>query len=241
MNNNMKPFIPFLMVCFLIPLSLLQVMAGGFDSSETTPSGILLDMPWKKKIAALADSLFQHSAWGVAHFERVYHLAIGLAKEENFTIDEDVIFAAAFLHDMGAFSPYRKNGTDHAKRSAEVCVDVLHAIEFPMEKVHAVQDAILTHSYYDIPSEQFESIVLHDADTLDFLGAIGIVRIISVTSRGSWASDLPKALSTLKKFRKELPEKLVTESAKKIGRLRVQEMETIFTMLDRQSHLGTAL
>ena len=113
--------------------------------------------------------------------------------------------------------------------------------QLPIEKVQAVQDAILTHSYYDLPSEQPMSIVLHDADTLDFLGAIGIVRIISVTSRGSWASDLPKALSTLKKFRKELPEKLVTESAKKIGRLRIQEMETIFMMLDKQSYSGKAL
>jgi uncharacterized protein len=209
--------------------------------SDTTQAGIPMDTPWKKEVYRFSQEHFQHSAWGVAHYERVYLLSMEIAKSENLIIDTDVLFAAALLHDMGAFESFRKEGVDHARRSVQVVEEVLKKAGFPMDKLEAVQDAIRGHSYYDQPSERPESVVLHDADTLDFLGAMGIIRVVSITERGSWASDLPKALKTLKGFQKDLPSKLVTETAKWMGENRVREMELIFDMLDKASVGGRVL
>jgi len=210
-------------------------------TTDTTQAGIPMDALWKKAVYTFSQDHFQHSAWGVSHYERVYLLSLEIAESEKMELDTDVLFAAALLHDMGAFEPFRQAGVDHARRSVQVVDEVLKKAGFPMEKLAAVQDAIRGHSYYDKPSDRPESIVLHDADTLDFLGAMGIIRIISITGRGSWASDLPTALKTLKGFQEDLPDNLITQTAQKIGKERLQEMKDIFKMLEKASFGGKVL
>lgn len=86
-----------------------------------------------------------------------------------------------------------------------------------------------------------EARVLHDADTLNFLGNIGVARIFSVTSRHRWTTTLPDAVATLEKFKWELPTKLVTESARKRAVSRVAEMDQFLRDLKAESYDGTAL
>ncbi len=50
-----------------------------------------------------------------------------------------------------------------------------------------------------------EAIVFHDADTLDFLGTIGLVRIVGLTDHHGWTPNLPGAIDTLKGWTHELP------------------------------------
>src|SRR5579872_3968217 len=70
-----------------------------------TPAGIPLDAPWKVKLYELAHSKFVHPAWGMTHSERDYLMAVRLARGDGLQVDKDVLFAAAFLHDMAAFMP----------------------------------------------------------------------------------------------------------------------------------------
>ncbi|NPV69856.1 MAG: hypothetical protein HPY55_04290 [Firmicutes bacterium] len=55
-------------------------------------------MDWKQRILELTGK-FQHPAWGPAHSGRVYDVALDVAAGEDMSVDADVLFAAAFLHD----------------------------------------------------------------------------------------------------------------------------------------------
>jgi len=206
----------------------------------TTPAGIPLDAPWKDSVFKFATEKLQHSAWGVSHSERDYLLASRLAAESKLEIDTDVLFAAAFLHDVGAFDAFRKEGVDHTDRAAELAPDILTGAGFPAAKVEAVQDAIRNHMYYRAKAGRPEAIVLHDADTLDFLGTIGIARILSLTTRHRWATDLATAAKTLEGFNTELPPTLMTNAAKTIALARVAESNAILASLKAETEDGKA-
>lgn len=192
------------------------------------PPGLNLDQPWKQYVYAFTRDHLHHSAWGLSHSERDYFMSKELAAREHLQVDDDVLFAAAFLHDMGGFAPYQKPGVDHAIRSAEIAGDVvLRPAGFPQEKITAVAQAIRTHSYYDpTPPQTVEATLLHDADTLDFLGSIAVARITSLTERDPVAQDLPTAVHTLETLMRDAPKSLYLTSSKAIGEVRVAEMRT---------------
>ena len=128
---------------------------------------------WKEKILEITKG-FDHPAWGLPHFKRIYDLSIELAETQKFDIDKDVLYAAAYLHDIGAFKPYRQKGKDHSDVAIENCDKILGSTDFPPEKITLVKDIIKSHMFYVKPENNNESMIFHDADTLDFMGTIGI-------------------------------------------------------------------
>lgn len=209
-------------------------------AADTTPAGIALDAPWKHAVFEFATDKLQHSAWGVSHSERDYLLASRLAAESKLEVDTDVLFAAAFLHDVGAFDGWRKDGVDHTDRAAEVVPEILTGASFPTAKIAAVQEAVRNHMYYREAAQSPEAIVLHDADTLDFLGDIGIARILSLTTRHRWAKDLATAAQTLAAFNTDLPPKLMTNAARKLAVDRVAESKVFLERLRAETEDGKA-
>ena len=103
-----------------------------------------------------------------------------------------------------------------------------------------MQDAVKNHMYYRANAGGPEAIVLHDADTLDFLGNIGIARIISLTTRDRWATDLATAAKTLEGFNTDLPPKLMTNAAKKLAPARVAESKAFLESLRTETEEGKA-
>lgn len=221
---------------FLICLLPAFIILG--SAAEST---IATNTAWRVAVYEFAQDRLQHTAWGLAHSERNFLLAQHLAREEKLEIDQDVIFAAAFLHDVSAFEEFGKVNVDHTEQGAIVAAEFLEKSGFPKDKIVAVQEAIRGHMFYSKVGERAEAVVLHDADTLDFLGAIGIARIISITTRHRWATDLKAAVATIDRFRKELPPKLITNAAKKIGETRVEEMKAFLDALDPETHGGKSL
>lgn len=98
---------------------------------------IPLNTPWKVKIYQLAHGTFLHPAWGWQHSERDYRMALRLAREDHLKIDEDALFAAAFLHDMAAFRPCKKK-MPHGKCAALQSPAILKKVGFPMQKIAIV-------------------------------------------------------------------------------------------------------
>ena len=206
-----------------------------------SPAGIALESPWKQAVYKFAEEKLQHSAWGLEHYERNYLLATDLAQRESLAIDEEVLFAAAFLHDMGTFEPYVIAGAEHSQTAVDNLASVLIDAGFPSGKIAAVNSAVLGHMYYAEVPDDATAMVLHDADTLDFLGVIGVTRILSLTSRHPWASNLQTALATLENFSTQLPNTLRTDAAKEIGQTRVTEMREFLDTLRNESVKGVAL
>src|SRR5262245_59480269 len=101
----------------------------------TTLAAIPLDAQWKEEIYSFARRELKHPAWGWTHSERDYLLALELAAGEHWAVDKDVLFAAAFTHDIGAIGDFQKDGVDHAVRSVEIAEPLLREAGFPSEKL----------------------------------------------------------------------------------------------------------
>ena len=211
-------------------------------AARAADAEIPIDTPWKRAVYDFSSQKLQHSAWGLAHCKRDYLVSVELAKADGINADRDVLFAAAFLHDMGGFPEFAKPGVDHAARSAEICDTVLIPAGFPEKKIAAVRSAISTHSYYcPTPPATPEAIVLHDADTLDFLGMVSIARILSITERDAAAKDLAGAVKTLEALLAGAPNSLVGRTAKAIGEARAAEMRDALARLKAETFGGKAL
>lgn len=204
-----------------------------------TATGIPLDAPWKVTIYELARAKFHHPAWGWQHSERNYRVALELAQGDGLRVDTDVLFAAAFLHDMSAFMPCKDTHLEHGECAARQSGDILRAAGFPMAKFPAVQAAERGHMYYSDPGTQPEAIVLHDADSLDFLGDIGAARMISLT--GESAASFAPAIAALRKFVREIPPRLVTKTAQRIGAERAAELQRLLDALNTETFDGQAM
>lgn len=190
---------------------------------------------WKQKLLEISKK-FEHPAWGFSHFTRVYELSLDLAKAQKVIIDDEALYTAAYLHDIGAFEPYKQERKDHTDVAIENCDQILNSIDFPSEKIPLVKEIIRSHMFYVKPEDNIESRIFHDADTLDFMGAIGISRILSIVGIDDWTPDLQSAIKLLERFSKELPQTLVTEKAKEIGQIRKKEMEIFLNKLANQTN-----
>lgn len=205
------------------------------QAPAVTLTGIALDRPWKQNLYAFARQKLLHPAWGWTHSERDYRLATEIAAKEHLTIDPDVLFAAAFVHDLGAIGDYQKAGVDHAVRSAELAGPLLAGMGFPTEKLPAVNQAILTHMHDKSPGDRPEAIVLHDADTIDFLGVVGVIRRIATT--GS-APDYSAGRARALEFSEKLPARVVTATARRMAAPRAREMKRLLAELDGETAEG---
>jgi uncharacterized protein len=228
-----------LFTAFLLTAALLAPSGvRAADAPAQTVSGIPLDAPWKATIYDFARQHFLHPAWGWQHSERDYRLAVDIAKGEGMKVDNDVLFAAAMLHDMAAYPPWENNKREHGDVAAETSEAVLRAAGFPMEKFPAVQAAERGHMYYSKAATLPEAIALHDADSVDFLGVMGATRIIALT--GEKKPDVQGAIKTLRSFIKDIPPQLVTKTAQKMGADRAIELSRFLDALTSESYGGKA-
>ena len=199
-----------------------------------TPAGIPLDTAWRRAVYEQANTHLQHPSWGVRHSERNYVLGMALAEAEGLTVDADVLFAAAFLHDWGGIAPFAVAGVDHAARSVELAEPFLTGAGFPMEKFPAVRAAILGHMY-DKEPDGAEAVVLHDADALDFLGALGAARLLAATAD---RPDYDQALGRIERFAVDIPPRLKTAAAREMATERVATMTGFLAQVRRETPEG---
>jgi len=112
---------------------------------------------------------------GWPHVKRVQRLCVQMARMMK-DVDVEVLNAAALLHDMGKYVEKENNAVDHGRISAEMAEQFLHSIKFDDEKVKAVCHAIRVHTHGEEP-RSLESKIVHDADFLDKMGAVGVATV----------------------------------------------------------------
>jgi putative nucleotidyltransferase with HDIG domain len=106
------------------------------------------------------------------HVDRVRGRALRIAREEAFA-DSDLVEAAALLHDIGL--AYGEKRSQHAQVGAEVAAHFLHERGlFTSAEIDAIAEAIRCHS--STSGGGALGAILRDADILDLLGAVGIMR-----------------------------------------------------------------
>jgi len=213
---------------------LLAALLGSLRIPAATPqkSGV----SWRSVVATFAAEHFRHPAWGYSHCVRDYELARALASQDKVQLDDDVLFAAAYLHDMAAFAPWdrEKEGIDHADEGARIVDTVLAKTDFPMSKIEAVRGAIRTHMFDRMPVG-LEAVYLHDADALDWLGAIGVARIFALVDPNGGNPDGPKAARVLRENLSKVPQGVVSPAARARLPALQKELSTFLADLDSET------
>ena len=189
---------------------------------------------WRASVRKLAAEHFKNPAWGYSHCMRDYALARELAAADHVALDDDVLFAAAYLHDMAAFKPWENEKLDHSDVAAGIVDTVLKGTGFPMAKIDAVRGAIRTHMYYRDPVGP-EALYLHDADALDWLGAIGVARVTALVDPNGGDPDGPKAVKMLEDNLKNVPSRLFSPAGKAMLPARKAELQAYLKDLRRES------
>jgi uncharacterized protein len=162
-----------------------------------------------------------------SHQPRLYRLAIELAGKERY--DDDVLFAAAWLHDLGVFIGHRPEDPvalaqwDNVAYAIKEAPAILEKLGFPQDKIRAVLEVIRTHLPSANPTT-FEGILLRDADILEQLGAIAILRTVSKIGRDTRFVRFAAALHLLKRNVEQLPAQLKLDSSRQLAQGRINAL-----------------
>jgi len=218
----------------LIPVLSLALLVAVARAGETPLPGIAKGKDWRVSVQQFAQQHLKHPAWGLSHSVRDYELARRLAAEDHVAVDDDVLYAAAYLHDIAAFAPYEKAGVDHADEAARIVGALLDGTGFPRPKIEAVRGAIRTHMFDRTPAGA-EAVYLHDADALDWLGAIGVARIFALVDPNGGAPDGPAALKMLQDNLRDVPPGIVSKAGRAMSVARVRELEEFLGSLSRET------
>lgn len=172
------------------------------------------------------------------HMPRLYALAVKVG--EGLEYDDDILFAAAWIHDLGVFIGHRPRDPEELARWDHVPYTVARAREllprwgFPAEKVDGVAEAIETHQPKDNPV-RIEAIVLRDADILEQLGAVGLLRAAAKIGRDSRFPTFSSVLPVLRNAAGKLPDKLQLESARRLAAPRIELLQRVLSGLEQEA------
>jgi uncharacterized protein len=179
------------------------------------------------------------------HVLRVLALAERLALEEG--ADLDIVRTATLLHDVARGQGDRMV-EDHAEAGADFACRVLKGQ--PPARVEAVAHAIAAHRFRTGPAPQtLEAKVLHDADKLDAIGAVGVARAFAFGGHEGqrlWAEVPPDYRENQETRHEHTPvheyhlklarikDRLLTQSARKLAAKRHSFMVAFFEQLEQE-------
>jgi uncharacterized protein len=173
-----------------------------------------------------------------SHQPRLYRLASQLAQTQPH--DDDVLYAGAWLHDLGVFIGHRP--ANPAELVSWDCVAyaihetpaLLESFGFPKTKIPYVVEVIRTHQPHCEPTT-FEGTVLRDADILEQLGAVGILRTVSKVGRDTRFVLFSDALRVLKNNLEQLPGKLRLDQARHLAQPRIKALQAFLSAAEAEA------
>lgn len=176
-----------------------------------------------------------------SHQPRLYRLATRLAEGKPF--DDDVLFAAAWLHDLGVFIGHRPEEPaelvrwDHVAYAARQAPALLRRFGFPEQKIAPAIQAMNEHLPSATPTS-FEAVLLRDADILEQLGAIGALRTISKISRDTRFIRFADALAALRRNVEQLPAKLQLDATRRLAEPRLRILRAFLDAAEAEADGG---
>ncbi len=187
---------------------------------------------YEKLIAFVKEKHAVHPFAGIDHIERVHDISLALAK--GTAADVDVLRVGAYLHDIAVpvFGPDK-----HNERAAEVVGDLLDKVGVPGEKQKQVFDIIRTHTrYLKTEPSTLEAKILKDADGVDYLGAVGIMRGVMRSFRNkSYAGNVSsQGKQILGNLLNNIEETFATEKGKQMAKDRIDFIKMFIERLDKE-------
>lgn len=174
----------------------------------------------------------------LAHQPRVYALACSIG--DGMQYDDEVLFAAAWMHDLGVFLGHRPSDPaqlarwDHLPYTIARTRELLSGWGFPAEKLDRVTEAIRTHLPEQEP-QSVEAILLRDADILEQLGAVGISRALVKVGRDTRYETVADVLPVLRSALDRLPGRLRLPASKELAGPRREVLRHFLSSLEGEA------
>jgi len=185
-------------------------------------SGLTIE---KDEIARLTESY--GGIWGINHTRRLISLVEVIGEGLDYNLE--ATWLSAHLHDWGAYAPWAQKDVDHVQRSMQVVEPFLTEHGCPDDLKALVLECIALH-HKSGSERSLEATLMRDADVLDFLGAVGVLRDFSKNPR-----DMRLAYKSVKKRRETLPAILTLDKAKIIAAQRIQHMDELLAWFEAES------
>ena len=163
-----------------------------------------------------------------SHQPRLYELTRAIGVGQRY--DDDVVFAAVWLHDVGVFVGHRPEEPEALAKwdcvayAMHQAPEILARFGFPAGKISAVVEAIRTHQPQENPAS-IEGVILRDADMLEQLGAVTLLRTVCKIGRDTRFKTFPDALRVLRKNADTLPGQLKLPAAQKLAAPRLHVLQ----------------
>ena len=194
-------------------------------------------MEWRKAVVQYIESEAR-PVDKFGHQPRLYALACTIGQGIDY--DDDVVFASAWLHDIGVFVGHRPDGPealihwDHVPYTIRKVRSLLPAWGFPPAKLHAVEEVIRTHQPQDDPV-CIEAVVLRDADILEQLGAIGFLRAAAKIGRDTRYPTFTSLLSVIRSAIELLPGKLRLNTSRELAGTRIAASRSLMAAIEAEA------
>jgi len=172
------------------------------------------------------------------HQPRLYALAQQIGTD--YTYDDEVLYAAVYLHDLGVFIGHRPEDPgllahwDNTAYAVAKAPDILRGFGFPEAKIGAVVHCILTHQPHQAP-QSIEATLLRDADILEQLGAVAILRTTCKIGRDTRFHTFTDAVRYLRKAIDMLPPFLQLPQTRSLAEPRIQVMRAFLESVQTEA------
>ena len=172
------------------------------------------------------------------HQPRLYALAVEVGR--GLAFDDDVLFAAAWLHDLGVFYGHRPEDPeelarwDNVEYAAQRTPEVLAEAGFPASKVGAVIRAIRAHQPLADP-DTMEGTILRDADILEQLGAVAVLRTACKVGRDTRFQTFTQVAESLRQALTKLPPLLRLDTSRILAQAKMLALDAFLAALEREA------
>ena len=172
------------------------------------------------------------------HQPRLYALATRIGQGMQY--DDDILFAAAWMHDLGVFlghrpqDPAQLSQWDHVPYTIRRSRELLAGWGFPKEKLDGVAEAIRTHQPKDEPTS-VEAVLLRDADILEQLGAIGLLRAVVKVGRDTRYPSFTSILPILNQAVNLLPSQTRLIASESIAKARAEMLRSFLSTIEKEA------
>ena len=146
--------------------------------------------------------------------------------------DMEVLIPGALLHDVGVVVDRKKHYMAGRIRAREI----LQASGFPEDKIDAALHVLETHSRYGGPDPGTkEAKVGQDADALEYIGAIGILRtVVRGLKDGSFSGRISDFPDYLRSILAKVEGTFHTKRAEELGRSRLEYMKAFLERIEKE-------
>src|SRR3989339_656160 len=168
---------------------------------------------------------FDGKSKGNRHLFRIVKIAKELATKYNVNIS--IVEAGAWLHDTNL----EKTVTGSTLENKGKLLEFFESIELSKEDQQKILHCIEAHDGR-FPAETMEAKIVHDADTLEKMGPLGVIRETWKRAQIGWNTE--RIIKHLKIHLKKRESKLYTTEAKEQAKRLNEKLKSFFETVDQQ-------